>query len=112
MNRQKSFENEMPTLYLVPTPIGNLNEMNPRAIEILNKVDVIACEDTRTSGSLLKHFDIHNRLIAYHNFNEESSANGILELLRDGKMLVIHSSMILVRKSLHLRQVKDLMLFQ
>ena len=88
MNRQKSFENEMPTLYLVPTPIGNLNEMNPRAIEILNKVDVIACEDTRTSGSLLKHFDIRNRLIAYHNFNEESSANGILELLRDGKNVV------------------------
>lgn len=91
MNRQKSFENEMPTLYLVPTPIGNLNEMNPRAIEILNKVDVIACEDTRTSGSLLKHFDIHNRLIAYHNFNEESSANGILELLRDGKNVALIS---------------------
>ena len=91
MNRQKSFENEMPTLYLVPTPIGNLNEMNPRAIEILNKVDVIACEDTRTSGSLLKHFDIRNRLIAYHNFNEESSANGILELLRDGKNVALIS---------------------
>lgn len=91
MNRQKSFENEMPTLYLVPTPIGNINEMNPRAIEILNKVDVIACEDTRTSGSLLKHFDIHNRLIAYHNFNEESSANGILELLRDGKNIALIS---------------------
>ena len=91
MNRQKSFENEMPTLYLVPTPIGNLNEMNPRAIEILSKVDVIACEDTRTSGSLLKHFDIHNRLIAYHNFNEESSANGILELLRDGKNIALIS---------------------
>lgn len=91
MNRQKSFENEMPTLYLVPTPIGNLNEMNLRAIEILNKVDVIACEDTRTSGSLLKHFDIHNRLIAYHNFNEESSANGILELLRDGKNVALIS---------------------
>ena len=91
MNRQKSFENEMPTLYLVPTPIGNLNEMNPRAIEILNKVDVIACEDTRTSGSLLKHFDIRNRLIAYHNFNEESSANGILELLRDGKNIALIS---------------------
>ena len=65
--------------------------MNPRAIEILNKVDVIACEDTRTSGSLLKHFDIHNRLIAYHNFNEESSANGILELLRDGKNIALIS---------------------
>ena len=52
---------------------------------------MIACEDTRTSGSLLKHFDIRNRLIAYHNFNEESSANGILELLRDGKNVALIS---------------------
>ncbi len=91
MNRQKSFENGRPTLFLVPTPIGNLNEMNPRAIEILQQVDVIACEDTRTSGQLLKHFDIHNRLIAYHNFNEESSAKGIMELLEDGKDIALIS---------------------
>ena len=74
MIRQHSFENDKPTLYLVPTPIGNLNEMSPRAIEILKSVDVIACEDTRTSGQLLKHFDIHSHLIAYHNFNEEASS--------------------------------------
>ncbi len=91
MNRQKSFENGKSTLYLVPTPIGNLNEMNPRAIDILKQVDVIACEDTRTSGQLLKHFDIHNRLIAYHNFNEESSAKGILELLESGKDIALIS---------------------
>lgn len=91
MNRQKSFENGRPTLYLVPTPIGNLNEMNPRAIDILKQVDVIACEDTRTSGQLLKHFDIHNRLIAYHNFNEESSANGIMDLLEEGKDIALIS---------------------
>ena len=72
MIRQKSFSNENSTLYLVPTPIGNLQEMTPRALEILNSVDVTACEDTRTSGQLLKHFDIHKRLIAYQNFNEES----------------------------------------
>ncbi len=91
MNRQKSFENEKSTLYLVPTPIGNLNEMSPRAIDILKQVDVIACEDTRTSGQLLKRFDIHNRLIAYHNFNEESSAKGIIELLKDGKDIALIS---------------------
>jgi 16S rRNA (cytidine1402-2'-O)-methyltransferase len=91
VNRQKSFENGRPTLYLVPTPIGNLNEMNPRAIDILKQVDVIACEDTRTSGQLLKYFDIHNRLIAYHNFNEESSANGIMDLLEEGKDIALIS---------------------
>ncbi len=91
MNRQKSFENEMPTLYLVPTPIGNLSEMTPRAVDVLNHVDVIACEDTRTSGQLLSHFDIHARLIAYQNFNEESSAQGILNLLSQGKNLALIS---------------------
>lgn len=84
MIRQKSFENEKPTLYLVATPIGNLSEMTPRAIEVLNSVDVIACEDTRTSGQLLKHFSISKRLIACQNFNEETSANGILNLLSQG----------------------------
>ncbi len=91
MIRQKSFENQNPTLFLVPTPIGNLSEMTPRAIQTLKDVDVIACEDTRTSGQLLKHFEIHNRLIAYENFNEESSANGILKLLEDGKNVALIS---------------------
>jgi 16S rRNA (cytidine1402-2'-O)-methyltransferase len=91
MNRQHSFENEKPTLYLVPTPIGNLNEMTPRALDILKSVDIIACEDTRTSGQMLKHFEIESRLIAYHNFNEEASANGILELLSEGKNIALIS---------------------
>ena len=91
MNRQKSFENEQSTLYLVPTPIGNLSEMSPRAVEVLNSVDVIACEDTRTSGTLLKHFDIHAKLIACHNFNEENSAKGILSLLEEGKNVAMIS---------------------
>ena len=91
MNRQKSFENGKATLYLVPTPIGNLSEMSPRAVEVLNSVDVIACEDTRTSGTLLKHFKIHARLIAYHNFNEESSSRGIVALLEEGKNVALIS---------------------
>ena len=91
MNRQKSFENEKPTLYLVPTPIGNLNEMTPRAIDILNSVDVIACEDTRNSGQLLKHFGISKRLIAYQNFNEASSTKGIINLLSQGNNVALTS---------------------
>ena len=91
MNRQKSFENEKPTLYLVPTPIGNLNEMTPRAIDVLNSVDVIACEDTRNSGQLLKHFAISKRLIAYQNFNEASSTKGIINLLSQGNNVALIS---------------------
>ena len=89
MKRQKSFENEKPTLFLVPTPIGNLSEMTPRAIDVLNSVDVIACEDTRTSGQLLKHFDIHKRLVAYQNFNEESSADGLINLVSKGQNIAL-----------------------
>ncbi len=91
MIRQKSFENEKPTLYLVATPIGNLSEMTPRAVEILKSVNVIACEDTRTSGQMLKHFDIHNRLISYQNFNEESSTHGIIGMLAQGQNIALIS---------------------
>lgn len=91
MIRQKSFGNEKPTLYLVPTPVGNLSEMSPRALEVLNSVDVIACEDTRTSGQMLKHFNISKRLIAYQNFNEESSSRGIINLLSQGNNVALIS---------------------
>lgn len=91
MQRQKSFENGVPSLYLVPTPIGNLSEMTPRAVDILNSVDVIACEDTRTSGTLLKHFGIHKKLIACQNFNEADSAKGIVSLLAQGNNVALIS---------------------
>ena len=91
MNRQKSFENDLPTLYLVPTPIGNLNEMSERALEILNYVDVIACEDTRASGILLKHFNISKRLISYQNYNENASSKGIVQLLKEGTKVALIS---------------------
>lgn len=91
MQTQKSFQSNTPTLYLVPTPIGNLSEFTPRAIEVLNSVDVIACEDTRTSGVLLKHYQIHKRLIAYQKFNESQSTKGILQLLSQGQNVALIS---------------------
>lgn len=78
-------------LYLVATPIGNLNEFSPRAISILQEVDYIACEDTRTSRPLLTHFSIHTPTLAYHNFNEEESAKGLLKFLLSGKSIAIIS---------------------
>ena len=91
MIRQKSFENEKATLYVVATPIGNLDEMTACAIHVLESVDVIAAEDTRNTLKLLNYFGIRTRLIAHHQHNEEQSANGLLELLRQGKNVAIVS---------------------
>ena len=91
MNRQKSFENEKATLYVVATPIGNLQEMTPRALKVLESVDVIAAEDTRNTLKLLTHFGIHTRLISHHQHNEAQSANGLLELLRQGQDIALVS---------------------
>ena len=91
MIRQKSFENDKPTLFLVATPIGNLNEMTPRAVEILSNVDVIAAEDTRNTMKLLTHFGIKTRLISHHQHNETQSANGLLELLKKGNDVALVS---------------------
>ena len=60
----------MAKLYIVPTPVGNLEDMTFRAIRILKEVDLILCEDTRTSAGLLKHFDITTRTASHHKFNE------------------------------------------
>ena len=91
MKRQSSFTNEMPTLYLVATPIGNLEEMTPRAIDVLNSVDVIAAEDTRNTSKLLSHFSIKTRMVAHHLFNESNSAKGLLELLESGQSVALVS---------------------
>jgi 16S rRNA (cytidine1402-2'-O)-methyltransferase len=89
--RQKSFSNESPKLYIVATPIGNLDEMTPRAIEILKEVDVIACEDTRHTAKLLSHFNIHNKTISHQKFNEHDSTKGILMLLHQGNNVALVS---------------------
>lgn len=71
-------------LYMVATPIGNLEDITYRAVRILGEVDVIACEDTRHTSLLLSRYSIHKRLIACHAHNEEESAKGILGLLDSG----------------------------
>ena len=79
------------TLFLVATPIGNLNEVSGRCLDVLRSVSVIACEDTRNSQKLLSHFDIHTRTITYHNFNERQSSKGILSLLEKGEDVALIS---------------------
>ncbi|WP_315547495.1 16S rRNA (cytidine(1402)-2'-O)-methyltransferase [Prevotella koreensis] len=74
----------MGILYVVPTPVGNMEDMTLRAIKVLKEADFVLAEDTRTSGILLKHFDIHNRLISHHKFNEHGTSAGIVERLRAG----------------------------
>ena len=85
---QNSYDNS-PSLYLVPTPIGNFSDMTERGIEILKFCDYILCEDTRTSSVLLKHFDINKPLISCHEFNENKVKDKILNLLKDGKNLAL-----------------------
>ena len=76
-------------LYIVGTPIGNLGDFSPRAREILETVDVIACEDTRRTGLLLSTFSIHNTLVSYHSHNRAKREAELLHLLRDGKNVAI-----------------------
>ncbi|MCK5762191.1 MAG: 16S rRNA (cytidine(1402)-2'-O)-methyltransferase [Candidatus Izimaplasma sp.] len=91
MQRQKSFQNNNPTLYLVATPIGNLDDMSFRAVKILKSVDIIYAEDTRVSGKLLKHFEINCSLRTYHDFNKEVKTNEVLRELNNGQNIAIIS---------------------
>ncbi len=81
----------MGILYVVPTPVGNMEDMTLRAIRILKEADVVVAEDTRTSGILLKHFDIKNRLISHHKWNEHTSTAGIIALLKGGQTVALVS---------------------
>lgn len=77
-------------LYLVPTPVGNMEDMTFRAVRLLKEADVILCEDTRTSGILLKHFDISGKkLLAHHKFNEHSTTSNIIERLKGGELICL-----------------------
>ena len=78
-------------LYIVSTPIGNLEDITLRAIEILKKSDFILCEDTRHSLKLLNNFNIKNKMIPYHKFNEKKSLNKIIQYLKEGKILSLIS---------------------
>ncbi|MBA4299196.1 16S rRNA (cytidine1402-2'-O)-methyltransferase [Algoriphagus alkaliphilus] len=79
------------SLYLVPTPIGNLKDITIRAIEVLKSVDVILAEDTRTSGILLKHLDISKPLQSYHIFNEHKAAGNLVERMKRGEIFALVS---------------------
>lgn len=78
-------------LYLVPTPIGNMSDVSERAISVLNEVDVVACEDTRHSGRLLKELGIKKPMIAYHEFNERTRSQKIVEQIADGQNVAVIS---------------------
>jgi 16S rRNA (cytidine1402-2'-O)-methyltransferase len=78
-------------LYIVPTPIGNLEDITLRALSVLKSVDIILAEDTRTSGKLLKHFGIQRPLESYHIFNEHKSVERIIQRLKDGQVMALIS---------------------
>lgn len=79
------------TLYIVATPIGNLSDMTAHAIDCLKTVDIIACEDTRTSGKLLNHFNIPTKTWAYHDHNAELQTPKFIEVLQQGKNIALIS---------------------
>ena len=85
---QKSYDGS-PSVYLVPTPIGNLEDMTFRAINTLKMVDVIFSEDTRVTLQLLNHFEIKNKLIALHDHNEDMVKEKVLDYLKEGKNVAI-----------------------
>ena len=81
----------MGKLYLIPTPIGNLQDITLRALQILREVDLILAEDTRTSGKLLQHFNISTPMLAHHKFNEHQTLEGVIRKLKEGMELALIS---------------------
>ena len=91
MNIQKSFSNNEGILYIVPTPIGNLEDMTFRAIRILKEAHLIAAEDTRNTKKLLNYFEICTPLTSYHDHNKESSGRYLIEKLKQGQNIALVS---------------------
>lgn len=81
----------MGTLYIVPTPVGNMEDITLRALRVLKEADLILCEDTRTSGILLKHFDIKNHLMSHHKYNEHGTTAGVIDKLKGGMTVALIS---------------------
>jgi 16S rRNA (cytidine1402-2'-O)-methyltransferase len=93
MWQQKSFENEIQKgiLYLVPTPIGNLEDMSFRAVRILKEADLIAAEDTRNTKKLCNYFEIQTPVVSYHEHNKESSGEKLIHKIKEGKKIALVS---------------------
>ena len=85
MKKIKSFDNSHPLLYLIATPIGNLGEFSPRAIEVINEMDFLACEDTRNTKDLLQKFNINKRLVSLREHNEVEMSNYVISEIINGK---------------------------
>ena len=83
-NKQQTIN---PGLYLVSTPIGNMADLTFRAVDVLKKSDIILCEDTRRSGKLLSYFQIKNKLLPYHKFNEKKVSNKIIDFIKKNKII-------------------------
>lgn len=78
-------------LYIVPTPIGNLSDMTPRAVEVLSQASLILAEDTRTSATLMKHFGIKTPMVSHHKYNEHTAVGQIIERLKGGDTIALVS---------------------
>ena len=81
----------MGKLYVVPTPVGNLEDMTFRAVKVLKEVDLILAEDTRTSGILLKHFEIKNAMQSHHKFNEHKTVESVVNRIKAGETVALIS---------------------
>ena len=79
------------SLTLVPTPIGNLGDITYRAVEILKEADVVLAEDTRTSGNLLRHYNINRKLQAFHIYNEHQALRGLINRMKEGEKMALVS---------------------